>query len=175
MKKYAIAAAVLPLVLVWAAACGEPARHKNVASAGSGATPSPTATLSFLDQGLRYARCMRENGLPDYPDPEVTGDNVRIVGVDKTKVDTTVLAGAQQACRALRPVLTGPDGAQKAAAARYESQCMREHGLADYPDPDPDGHAEVPDAVRQNPLFDAARAACRDLTRSFTPSPAATN
>jgi len=161
-------------VVLVAAACSHPAGQKGVATAGGGATPSPAASLSFLDQGLRYARCMRENGLPDYPDPEVTGDNVRIRGIDKTTVDSAVLGRAQQACRAYQPVLTGADGAQKMAAARYEAQCMREHGVADYPDPDPDGHAELPDAVRQDPDFDAAKATCRDLTRSFTPSPAVT-
>jgi hypothetical protein len=175
MKKHPIVAVLVPLVLVSVAACGKPADQKSVASAGGRATPSPTAGLSFLDQGIRYARCMRDNGLPGYPDPEVTGDNVRIRGIDKTTVDTAVLARAQQACRSLRPLLTGPDGAQKAAAARYEAQCMRQHGVPDYPDPDPDGHAELPDAVRQNPRFDAAKTTCRDLTRSFTPSPAATN
>ena len=173
MRKHAMAAAVLPFVLVSAVACGKPAEHKDVASAGGGAMPRPTASLSFLDQGIRYARCMRENGLPDYPDPEVTGDDVRIRGIDKSTVDTAVLARAQQTCRPLQPVLTGPEGAQKAAAGRYEAQCMREHGVADYPDPDPDGHADLPDAVRRNPRFDAAKVVCRDLTRSFTPSPAA--
>jgi hypothetical protein len=161
-------------VVLVAAACSSPAQQKGVATAGGGTTPSPAASLSFLDQGLRYARCMRENGLPDYPDPEVTGDNVRIRGIDKKTVDTAVLGRAQQACRAYQPVLTGADGAQKMAAARYEAQCMREHGVADFPDPDPDGHAELPDAVRQDPEFDAAKATCRDLTRSFTPSPAVT-
>jgi hypothetical protein len=117
---------------------------------------------------------MRDNGLPGYPDPEVTGDNVRIRGIDKKTVDTAVLARAQQACRSLQPVLTGPEAAQKMAAARYEAQCMREHGVADFPDPDPDGHAELSDGVREDPDFESAKVTCRDLTRSFTPSPAAT-
>jgi hypothetical protein len=168
------AAAVLLILLVTTAACGKPEHQKSVASVG-GAAVSPAATLSFLDQGLRYARCMRDNGLPGYPDPEVTGGEVRIRGIDKKTVDTATLARAQQACRAFQPVLTGADGAQKLAAARFEARCMRDHGVAAYPDPDPDGHAELPDAVREDPHFDAAKATCRDLTRSFTPGPAATN
>jgi len=167
MKKLAIAVVLLAL----AAGCDkEP--EKGVASAGGGASPGPVTTLSFLDQGIRYAQCMRGHGLPGYPDPEVlNGGDVRIRGIDKNTVDATVLGAALQACRSLQPVLSDADRAQKMAASRYEAQCMRAHGVDDYPDPDPDGHADLPDSVRENPRFDAAKSACRDLTRSFTPSP----
>lgn len=156
--------AILPVVLLLlGAAC----------STDDEAGPAPTPT-SFLEQGIRYAQCMRANGIPNFPDPETNGDSVRIRAVDKNSVDVATLAAAQDACRQYAPVLSDADGAQKLDAARYESRCMREHGVADFPDPDGTGHAELPQAVRDDPQFEQAKAICRDLVRSYTPSPVAT-
>src|ERR1044072_9562884 len=74
--------------------------------------PAPTGT-SFLDQGIRYAQCMRAHGIPDFPDPESNGDSVRIRSVDKNSVDVATLAAAQDACREYASVLSGADGAQE--------------------------------------------------------------
>jgi hypothetical protein len=45
---------------------------------------------------------------------------------------------------------------------RKFSQCMRDNGLPDYPDPDPDGRVRGPGHEQQDdPKFRAAMEACR--------------
>lgn len=83
-----------------------------------------------------FAKCMRENGLPEFPDPEANGSMVLPEGVDKAKVDA-----AQAKCKDRMP-----DGgerpemsAQDLEKAKQFARCMRENGVADFPDPDPQG------------------------------------
>jgi hypothetical protein len=51
--------------------------------------------------------------------------------------------------------------ALKLAGARVVAQCMRDHGVENFPDPDPnDLSRSVPDAVRDDPQYDEAKAVC---------------
>jgi len=163
-------AAGVTLLLLLTAGCSHPRDDVHVASAGGTATPSPTSTLSVDEQAVRWARCYRSHGVPMQDPQRLPDGRTRIGGGDYEKtISHDVLARADAACASLRPVLPAGEQNAKLAAARAESACIRQHGVPDYPDPDPDGHAELPDAVRQDPEFDAAKATCRDLTRSFTP------
>jgi hypothetical protein len=162
------------LMLLTIAACGKPGGGHDVATAGGTPAASPSASAGTLQQAIAYAACMRAHGIPQWPDPEVDGGGVRIRAVDKGSVDATVLATAIRACAAQRPVLPGPDMALKLDSARFESRCMREQGVENYPDPEPDAHVELPQSVRDDPQFERAKAICREKTRSYEPSPAAT-
>ena len=47
----------------------------------SDAAATDTASDEDLEeQGLAFAQCMRENGVPDFPDPQVNGDGGMIMG-----------------------------------------------------------------------------------------------
>jgi hypothetical protein len=162
------------LMLLTLAACGKSAAGHGVATVDGTPAASPTASSSLLRQAVAYAQCMRTHGIPQWPDPEVHGDDVQIKTVDKNTVDGSVLGSALQACTALRPQLPGPDMADKLDSARFESRCMREQGVENYPDPASDAHVELPQAVRDDPQFEQAKAICREKTRSYEPTAAAT-
>lgn len=112
---------------------------------------------------LRFAQCMRDKGvdLPD-PGPDPGGGAVRLAD----DIDPEVLAAAQAACQAEIPGLAGqgggpPDAEQLERARRY-AQCMREHGLPDFPDPAADGSPDIVLGIDPNdPAFRAAEQACR--------------
>jgi hypothetical protein len=60
------------------------------------------------ESALAYSACMRENGVPDFPDPQVSGGKVQLGiprGVDP---NSAAFKGAEEACREL--MLGGPGG-----------------------------------------------------------------
>jgi hypothetical protein len=164
-----LAACLVLLVLAWTAACSKSTGSKGVASVSGTATPSATPSLSLLEQGIRYAQCMRQHGVP-MPDPVANGDGVHIAGVDKGAVDAEVLNLAEQACQQYRPVLSAPDRARKVEKALQYSQCMRGHGVRNYPDPDSSGGVQVDPSVLQDPQYDHAKTICDAQSRSSRPS-----
>jgi hypothetical protein len=149
------------------AGCGGSA-DDGIASV-TGATPttsaSPSAEYTKAD-GVRYARCMRANGIPNFPDPDVNGEGeVRSVlpeGVDKTKVKE-----AQQKCKQYLPNGGAPPKTdpKRLAQLRKFAKCMREHGVPNFPDPDASGGGLMVDGDRpgldpESPTFQAAEKAC---------------
>ncbi|WP_063828611.1 hypothetical protein [Actinopolymorpha alba] len=174
MRKRVLAACLLPLLLVMAAGCSKADDGEGVASVGSsGPAPSPTSSLSVLEQGIKYAQCMRAEGLP-WPDPEVDGDTVRLRGLDSSKgaVDADTLHKAEEACKQDRPVLNAPDMELKLEGALEYARCMRAHGVENFPDPDANGGFQLPQE-QTDPDYDQARATCRQ-PRTQSPSPGAT-
>jgi hypothetical protein len=165
MRTRSLAACLLLLVLAWTAACSKSTRSKGVASLPGTATPSATPSLTLLEQGIRYAHCMREHGVP-MPDPVANGDGVHLPGVDKDAVDAAVLNRAEQVCRQYRPVLSAPDRAQKVEKARQYSQCMRGHGVRNYPDPDSSGSVHDDPSFHQDPQYEHAKTICDAQIRS---------
>jgi hypothetical protein len=157
MRRILVTAALLATLT----ACSSSGKGPDVATVDGTATPSPTSTLSFEEQGLRHARCMREHGVPE-ADPRPNGNGGTRVGggYDKTTLDQQVLADAIAACRQYEPVLPPDEAAGKAAAAREESRCMRAHGVEDFPDPGANGRPEVPESVRLDPQYEEAERAC---------------
>ncbi|MEW2357632.1 hypothetical protein [Spirillospora sp. NPDC029432] len=97
-------------------------------------------TKKAADDGARmreYAKCMRANGV-DMPDPSADGRvEVKVTG---GKPGEDRLKAAEEKCRKLMPnggKLPKPD-AKRMAEARAMSKCMRENGVPDFPDPDPE-------------------------------------
>src|SRR5262249_37514169 len=90
-------AATAPLrVVLVLAGCAKENTGKGVASAGgrasASAAPSVQASMSPQEQALKFAACMRDNGVP-MDDPEVDGEghvNIRVGGpgqeIDRAKM-----------------------------------------------------------------------------------------
>jgi hypothetical protein len=153
---------LLPLALLTAAACTTSDDGEGVASVNGSAVPSATPSVSRLAQLTRYSQCMREQGVP-MADPKVEGDIVRMgrveAGFDKNKVDT-----AAEVCKQYRPPqITGPEMDAKTEMVRQNARCMREQGVEDYPDPDPEGRTRISEAVGKDPQFPQAKQACDAL------------
>jgi hypothetical protein len=71
---------------------------------GGGAAPGG----DMQAQALEYAKCMRENGLPEFPDPQFSGGGVRMRLPEGVSENSPQFKSAQQACQA---ILSGQGGA----------------------------------------------------------------
>ena len=128
---------------------------------GEGDTTS--TTLDFQAQLLRYARCMRGEGI-DYPDPGPDGEMRR---VEVEPGQEAALRAAEKACEDVRPrgrELTDDEEAEMYEAFLALAKCLREAGF-DVPDPviGPDGlKFLIPGGGSgSNPELDAAVQSCR--------------
>jgi hypothetical protein len=160
VRAVALLACLLTLSPVTAAACSTSADGKGVASVGGSATPGMTPSLSGLDQLIMYTRCMREHGVP-MSDPEVDGDAVRQSRYDKDAVSRDTEIKAEEACKRYRPPQeTGPEMDFKNELQRQFSRCMREHGVENFPDPNPDGPTRIDESIGEDPQYGQARPIC---------------
>jgi len=166
----AVAGSVLALAVSALAGCGGTAAEQNVASAsGGGASPaaSGSAPATDPDQARKFAQCMRENGVPDFPDPNADGQFDPGQFGDAT-ADQDKFRTATQACREFAPnggVRPQLDPAQQEQLRKW-AQCMRDNGI-DIPDPDPNGNGSLglggdTSFDRNSPAFQKAMEACQD-------------
>ena len=117
------------------------------------------------DAALAYAQCMRDNGFTEFPDPSPDGD-LRI-RVNPESAPRFQAAG--EACKDLAPEGFRDDGVtpEQLDALIKLSQCVRENGIPDFPDPKPDGRFDLrstgigPGDAR----MEAAMEACSDLAQ----------
>jgi hypothetical protein len=140
MKTTIIAAAALALL---AAACsGSPS------SAAAGGSPN-AGDSSSSPSAVSYSACMRSHDVPNYPDP--SGGQLPKGDAQAFGVSSSVFSAAQSACQHLLP----PAGSFEEQASlcmqvgdcppavvqqmlttdRKFAQCMRSHGVPDWPDP----------------------------------------
>lgn len=132
-------------------------------SGGSKAGSSSSNTT--LEQAVKYAQCMRENGVTDFPDPDKNGRFMIAAGGPNQ--NSPQVKKAKQACKSQEPPGLKDDPAQVAQAQKEWlkfAQCMRQNGIRDFPDPK-DGKLLVPrDRINVNsPQFKNALKACRDV------------
>jgi hypothetical protein len=91
-------------------------------------------------QAVKFAECMRDNGVTEFPDPDAS-ERVTIDGVlNGSSLDPSSAAWkeAMGACRDLQP--PGFTGDEDVTAAEQEkrlefAQCIRDNGVEDFPDP----------------------------------------
>lgn len=145
------------------AGCGADEGGGGVASAnGSGSEQTEAAKPSVDPQemGMKYAQCMRENGVPmDDPEP---GKGV-MLKVDGSIPRETVDA-AMETCREYSPQQNGGANPQMEEQARAFAKCMRDNGVEAFPDPEPGQPGiRIDRSMEQDPDFAAAREACQDF------------
>jgi hypothetical protein len=156
--------ALLAAVAVLATACGS-------------STPSPGSSASGesanLRQELAYSQCMRTHGVPDFPDPNASGA-IRVRTAPNGAggaVNTSQERTANDACQHLLPSggVTSPGQVQQEQSAALKfAQCMRTHGLPDFPDPTVTSQATTWNLRRagisvQSPQFLAGAHTCQHL------------
>jgi hypothetical protein len=100
----------------------------TASSASSGADKK----LTKQEKAVKFAECMRANGVPHFPDPDPNGDSN--FGVDVTR---EVWLKAIDACKALKPpgALSSKRTPKQQSATLRFAQCVRDHGVKDFPDP----------------------------------------
>ncbi|MER7048482.1 hypothetical protein [Streptomyces jumonjinensis] len=107
-------------------------------SSGSGPEASPT---SAFERGLAYSKCMRENGVPKFPDPQQDGQGVRLTPGEGVDMGSQSYKSAEEACRDKAPQGTGQGqgGTLDSAKVSAWAKCLRENGLTKLPDPEING------------------------------------
>ena len=115
-----------------------------------------------VEAARAFAQCMRDNGVPDYPDPDPNGRFG--AGHERFDRDDPTVKAATEKCRGLLPggehQVQSPEAIKELLAF---AQCMRDNGVPDFPDPDAAGKFPK-DAERQahdDPKFQAANEKCR--------------
>lgn len=173
-RTFGTALAVAALLILPAACGGSPS-----AAGGTTSTASTAGRSLNSPSAVSFSRCMRSNGVPNYPDPGSNGalpkKGPQQLGVSDSRYQT-----ATQACRHLLPNGGTPTQAelQEVRVKGLEfSQCMRRHGI---PLPDPDSSGRIPDPAtvgidQGSPRFEAANRACARVRPSYMPSNAAYN
>ncbi|MGI8329130.1 hypothetical protein ACRYCC_04140 [Actinomadura scrupuli] len=125
----------------------------TLAGCGSGGghapSPSPAGTPNTQQVAALYrrlAQCIRQHGVPNLPDPvqnPTTGEWELPPGTAEPG------RAAMEACRSLAEQIPQGNGKRARSAAdmaqlRKFAQCMRDHGVPDWPDPNSEGAFSMP-------------------------------
>jgi hypothetical protein len=123
-----------------------------MAGCGSSAPPSTTARQSPSSPGaaaFKFAQCMRTHGVTNFPDPQVTSrgaaTSIRQVA-PASAVASPRFKSAQKACHGFEPApgnATGGGRQPRAQVLLAFARCLRNHGFADFPDPDRSGQLSL--------------------------------
>jgi hypothetical protein len=141
------------------------------AGTGTGGSGDNTAAAT-RQQAVKFAACMRANGVRGFPDPDASG-TLTIDGIaNGTSLDPDSAAFKQAiaACKDLEPPgFTGHKrNAQEQQAAVKFAQCVRDNGVKDFPDPTEDSPLvdtrRIPSAAGDGiSRINTAMQKCRDL------------
>jgi hypothetical protein len=167
--------ALAALVLV-AAGCGSATLHRGVARAGAGTQASSEDPASAGNGGaqagfsrtrvLAFVSCMRKKGVPNFPAPN--GQGGFLFNSSGLNPNSPSFQHAMHACRRLAPGGTPADVAQAPAKAARFGECMRSHGLPNFPDPRTSGGnftQQIPSNITPNsPAFQKAIQACQSVS-----------
>ena len=132
---------------------------------GSSASSPTSAQSRKYQKALAFVQCMRAHGEPAFPDPNGQG----IISDSQANLNSPVLLAAARACGSLLPPgslqLTEAQQEQLAAHALKRAECMRAHGVTNFPDPPAPGQNGPPPASGggidpNSPVFQAAARAC---------------
>jgi hypothetical protein len=115
------------------------------ASSGSGGSDGSSGTnggskAAQYQSALSFSRCMRSHGLKNFPDPQAGGGGIRVQISPSTGVNPSAPAfhSAQKNCQHLLPG-GGPSNQKPSEQDKQQmlalANCMRAHGLTNFPDP----------------------------------------
>jgi hypothetical protein len=128
---------------------------------GSSGTASPTG--ASVNPQLALAECMRSHGVPNFPDPSAGG----AVNIPDVLEQSPAFQSATGLCRA-RLSGGGPRGGipeSTRLSMLHHAECMRAHGVPNYPDPTIPSHGPLatgppPGVNTDAPAFKQAASAC---------------
>jgi hypothetical protein len=163
-------------------ATGSSDSSMNVATAASASSPESVAstgtsggnnTATPREQAVKFAECMRANGVTKFPDPDASGQLTIDAIANDSSLDTNSAAFKQaiSACKDLEPpgFTGGKRSPEQQKAALKFAQCIRDNGVKDFPDPAPDAPlidtTRIPSAARPGgmSILNAAMQKCRDF------------
>jgi hypothetical protein len=153
MMKMNVGAVVLASSALLLAGCGGGSSSPGVAhlssstsdgsaADGAGKSSTPESSASTQQKMVAYSQCMRSHGVPEFPEPteghlliQRSDHNGHVTGVNP---ESAQFQAAEKACKSLAPPRQAPSPALQAKmqeSALKFSQCMRTHGVPNFPDP----------------------------------------
>jgi hypothetical protein len=182
MSRKLQALAALAMVALISAGCSNAPAGAGTGSSDGSNTPATAPAQTSIgsgggnnatnrDQAVKFAECMRENGVREFPDPDASGALTIDAIANGSSLDTSTAAFKQaiRVCKDLEPPgFTGDKRSpeQQKAALKF-AQCIRDNGVKDFPDPAPDGPLvdtnRIPSAERNGgmSILNAAMKKCR--------------
>jgi hypothetical protein len=182
-----LAALVLvAMVAVTSAGCSNGSGENGNTGTGTGSSGG-TSTGTGADAGkgggsknatqhekaVRFAECMRNDGVSAFPDPDASGKLTIDGVVNGSSLDPSSAAWKQaiDACKDLQPPgFSGSKATPTQMSARLKfAQCVRDHGVKDFPDPTKDGPIidtnRIPSSATQSGMsaLNAATHTCGDI------------
>jgi hypothetical protein len=164
-RKLGPLAALAVVALIGAGAgCSNADNNDDAANANDRNDDAANTSADSQAQGVKFAECMRENGVSDFPDPNTTDS----YGVS---VSPAVFTNAVHACKDLKPpgALSAERTPEQQSATLEFAQCIRDNGVPDFPDP-VNGAPVVdttaipgPDTPEFMAILNAAMEKCGDL------------
>jgi hypothetical protein len=163
--------AALATVAVIGAGCSDEAAERD----------REGTTNAGQEQAVKFAECMRDNGITEFPDPDASGELTIDGVVNGSSLDPGAPAWEEAigACKGLQP--PGFVGDQDVSDDEREmrlafARCMRETGVEDFPDP-VDGEPlvdtrRIPSSAGDGlAVVDAAMQTCGDLVAEIVAGP----
>jgi hypothetical protein len=156
--KWMVAITALLGVGVLAAGCG------GSSDPGANGSSSTSSSGGQAAQGVAYTTCMRSHGVSNFPDPSLgQGGGVTFQGsFDQSR---PTYQAAAQACRSQKPGGSQAPtvSAPKLAAEVKWAQCLRTHGVPNFPDPNAQGAFDSSRFDPTSSVFQTASQACQSL------------
>ena len=124
------------------------------------------STASTESKAVKYSECMRQNGVPSFPDPDANGRIMLQAGPDSDlNPQSDTFKQAQEKCKEFAPEGAGaPGNPQQQADMLKFVQCMRQNGVPNMPDPQPGGGMLIGQGSGVDPnsqVFKDAQEKCR--------------
>lgn len=133
-----LAAGMIALGLL-ASACGGStpgvASLSGNPSSNSSNSSSSGSSSSKQADALKFSECMRSHGVTNFPDPPSGGGGIDINAASGLDPSSPTFQAAQKACQGLLPKPSPAQIHQAEQNALKFSQCMRSHGVTNFPDP----------------------------------------
>ncbi len=125
-----------------------------IAGCGSTSHPSRISTNATSASGLRFSRCMRANGVTNFPDAGPHGFQIR---PGSSILESPADERALSACTKYLPSSGNPPPTPE-SIRRQElllANCMRANGVPSFPDPNAQGDIQFPisSPIPQSPAF----------------------
>jgi hypothetical protein len=162
-KQRPLAALALIAMVVLISACGASA------PAGTGTGGGGDLTATAHAKAVKFAECIRSNGVSEFPDPNASGQFAYGIPSGSSPLDPSSAAWkhAIGACKTLEPagfIPTSFTPTQRSARLKF-AQCVRANGVPNFPDPTATGplvdvsngssipglHAAIQKCIRLNP------------------------
>jgi hypothetical protein len=114
----------------------------SLLAAGCGGRSSTSAATTTQHQALAYSHCMHTHGVPNFPDPNSSGQIPKDQIIAQNPSNPQFKA-AQRACARLwpyrNPAQNSAHGQTRTAAMLAFARCIRRHGFPNFPDPTSSG------------------------------------